>query len=867
MNRPGCHPASLAAITDAALVDDASQSLAAMTVSSPTVTFAPVFAGPAYPRSFSDASQQPTTILKSPKYKACKMKMQLWREANKNVTGMSEDMSLHSESVIEGGREAHLLCDERTSCDGDDDSAVDSGKNDVAVNIGIKNAEKDNTMLEWTEVGEEESVQTEESCIMTITIDAALESAKSQVEKSEVDEERHQDNASCRKNNRSMKLGKNENRDYDDKRYRTRTRSRSSVNSLNQAQMCFECEKASSVYSQTSESHDCNQLQEQAQFDSDCSQSFPSQDYQLLLRQELLRERNCRPRQSSRVDVDNSSGSSSPEQTLQNRRKPEPKLINRTTISDHPPPPSRCLPPPPPFFRRKEPRQEKDEEANWQKKNSGRKLPRRNARRHRSKGSSNKKSQNHGSDKNSHHSSSRGIVDSFNRAQMQLNNEDLFYVEVETMPKGFEPIQAAGSEVQQQQISSIDPGQRSSQASWRQDERLQLQKQSERPRQSGSCRPMSSSWFSTNLYFDHPSPKQAIQSQPGPHIGFHRSLSAPVPNCSSPQYEDYVPRTPAQPTTSPRWNSHMAKAIASDEPEVPIFSDEAAEKGDEVSTSSSHSSFSVVPSVRNANQAQLSFKRQGPTYSTNLHHNYDHKGRCIRHPHIRLRKKRAFDEGWKVLLSACPDCCLEELRRITSKEKDRTEGKSLEKSVWSGVSHRRPSIGNRGRTSPFNSSKMTSPLTTRQGRSPVGKICSFRTDDTESLTASSSGSGSEQTEKYAQIFFQDTNEVIEKLEKSRPDLERQTKSKKSRSNSKERHRERQPHSQRPRVKWSVTRAVPPGIHRECAEWRNGLYHRGNDSSKMRKGGGGNSRSGSRARSGRRSGSRSRTAGERRRPTF
>ena len=55
--------------------------------------------------------------------------------------------------------------------------------------------------------------------------------------------------------------------------------------------------------------------------------------------------------------------------------------------------------------------------------------------------------------------------------------------------------------------------------------------------------------------------------------------------------------------------------------------------------------------------------------------NYDKKGRCIVHPHIRLRKKKFMsrlclgsssdnNSGWKILMSACPDCCVDELRRI-----------------------------------------------------------------------------------------------------------------------------------------------------------------------------------------------------------
>ena len=45
-------------------------------------------------------------------------------------------------------------------------------------------------------------------------------------------------------------------------------------------------------------------------------------------------------------------------------------------------------------------------------------------------------------------------------------------------------------------------------------------------------------------------------------------------------------------------------------------------------------------------------------------------GRCIHHPHVRLRKKKLFGKGWKVLMSACPDCCVGELRRIRLAEEN-----------------------------------------------------------------------------------------------------------------------------------------------------------------------------------------------------
>mmetsp|Transcript_2022 Transcript_2022/g.4365 ORF Transcript_2022/g.4365 Transcript_2022/m.4365 type:complete len:466 (+) Transcript_2022:55-1452(+) len=42
---------------------------------------------------------------------------------------------------------------------------------------------------------------------------------------------------------------------------------------------------------------------------------------------------------------------------------------------------------------------------------------------------------------------------------------------------------------------------------------------------------------------------------------------------------------------------------------------------------------------------------------------YDSKGRCVRHPAIRLRKKKLFG-GWKIIIGHCPECCLDEMRRV-----------------------------------------------------------------------------------------------------------------------------------------------------------------------------------------------------------
>jgi len=49
---------------------------------------------------------------------------------------------------------------------------------------------------------------------------------------------------------------------------------------------------------------------------------------------------------------------------------------------------------------------------------------------------------------------------------------------------------------------------------------------------------------------------------------------------------------------------------------------------------------------------------------------YDQKGRCVRHPHYQLRKKKMF-KGWVTLLSNCPECCLDEMKRVKKKYQER----------------------------------------------------------------------------------------------------------------------------------------------------------------------------------------------------
>lgn len=55
---------------------------------------------------------------------------------------------------------------------------------------------------------------------------------------------------------------------------------------------------------------------------------------------------------------------------------------------------------------------------------------------------------------------------------------------------------------------------------------------------------------------------------------------------------------------------------------------------------------------------------------------YDDKGRCMKHPHIRLRKKQ-FMGGWKVMLVNCPDCCIEEMLRMRLEEDGNNGGGNI----------------------------------------------------------------------------------------------------------------------------------------------------------------------------------------------
>lgn len=123
------------------------------------------------------------------------------------------------------------------------------------------------------------------------------------------------------------------------------------------------------------------------------------------------------------------------------------------------------------------------------------------------------------------------------------------------------------------------------------------------------------------------------------------------------------------------------------------------------------------------NNEQDSNQPEDPLYQINTN-NYDSKGRCVDHPHIRLRKKKMLGRGWKVLMSACPDCCVEELRRIKLVESDRKKQGSRREKKKSSSKHRRRGSSSRGTSMP----------------PPLPSKALKESDDTASLSGSSGGS-------------------------------------------------------------------------------------------------------------------------------
>lgn len=101
---------------------------------------------------------------------------------------------------------------------------------------------------------------------------------------------------------------------------------------------------------------------------------------------------------------------------------------------------------------------------------------------------------------------------------------------------------------------------------------------------------------------------------------------------------------------------------------------------------------------------------------------YDDKGRCVKHPHIKLRKKKMLG-GWKVMLVNCPDCCIEEMLKM-----------------------RRNGPGRTGQADPKGKSKRSpSEDSHSSGANPPISQLTIRNKDNDDDHSSSSGSASEIT--------------------------------------------------------------------------------------------------------------------------
>lgn len=53
---------------------------------------------------------------------------------------------------------------------------------------------------------------------------------------------------------------------------------------------------------------------------------------------------------------------------------------------------------------------------------------------------------------------------------------------------------------------------------------------------------------------------------------------------------------------------------------------------------------------------------------------FDDRGRCIKHPHIRLRRKKMLG-GWKIMMTNCPDCCIEQMLAMRDEQQRSKRGK------------------------------------------------------------------------------------------------------------------------------------------------------------------------------------------------
>jgi hypothetical protein len=165
---------------------------------------------------------------------------------------------------------------------------------------------------------------------------------------------------------------------------------------------------------------------------------------------------------------------------------------------------------------------------------------------------------------------------------------------------------------------------------------------------------------------------------------------------------------------------------------------------------------------------------EDPGINTN---NYDSKGRCRSHPHIQLRKKKLLgvSKKWKVLMNACPECCIEELRRIKLNESKRRNQERVSSSS-SGNRPSPPGHSSNHKLQHLNSNATTRPTSPPSRRSSrvleppslpkLQKKLNKESDETASL--SSSGGSGESNDLGRQISMDEMlNQMCSKSSKKR----------------------------------------------------------------------------------------------------
>ena len=115
---------------------------------------------------------------------------------------------------------------------------------------------------------------------------------------------------------------------------------------------------------------------------------------------------------------------------------------------------------------------------------------------------------------------------------------------------------------------------------------------------------------------------------------------------------------------------------------------------------------------------------------------YDDKGRCVHHPRVRLRKRNVFGRGWKVLISSCPECLIDHMRRMANEGQDHSPPKSSRQPGQSPNNHQDAPAAPKHTTSNRPASESSRRDNANHSRRPSSR--SLHDDSTASLTGISS---------------------------------------------------------------------------------------------------------------------------------